>query len=210
MGDGDDRAALGQLLKGLHDGSLAGQVHLAGGLVQEQHGAVGQEGAGQGQALGLTARQPQAGLADLRLQPLGHERHLLVQAGHLQGLPHLRRRCVGLGQAQVVGDRPGEQPGRLRHQRGGRAHLVLRGGAQLGALDADGSAPGQQVAGEHCHERRLARPRGADHRQALAAAHAQVDALQHRVGVPGGLDVVEHDGCLSGHGGGGRGLGTSG
>ena len=64
VGDEQGGAALGGAVDGSLDLILGGAVNGAGRVVQDQDARVGQEGAGQGQALALAARERHAALAD--------------------------------------------------------------------------------------------------------------------------------------------------
>ena len=184
MGDGQDGPAGRQAVDGLDDLGLAGQVDLAGGLVQEQQGAVGEEGAGERDPLRLPARQPQPVLADDGVQARRHEADLLGQVRPLQGPPHALGGGGRVGQAEVVGDGAREEPGALGDQGASGAHLVLGGGGRGDPAHAHGAGGGQQVAGGQGQEGGLARSRGADEGHVLAARHGQVHVAQHDGAVP--------------------------
>jgi hypothetical protein len=85
-----------------HQG-LGGFLHLAlgldvergGGLVQHQDRGVGQEGAGDGHALALAARQLDAALADQGVVALGQAQDEVVGAGLLGGRDDLLVGGVG-------------------------------------------------------------------------------------------------------------------
>ena len=108
MGDGQHGAPLREPVDGLDDLGLGVEVDLAGGLVEDEQGPVGEEGTGQGDALRLAAGQPQPLLPQEGAQPLGHAADLVVEIGGLQGAPQAGIVGIGVGQAEVVGDGAGE------------------------------------------------------------------------------------------------------
>ena len=170
---------------GLDDLGLGVEIDLAGGLVEDEQGAVGEEGAGQGDALSLSAGQPQPLLPQARLQAVGHAADLVVEVGGLQGEPQARIVGIGVGQAEVVGDGAGEQPGRLGHDGAGGADGVLRARGRGGADHAHGACGGEQVAAGQCDERGLARPGGPDDGDVLAGLHSEIDTGQDGPGGAG-------------------------
>ena len=58
VGDHDDRASTGQFGEGLPDRGLVFRVDRGGGLVEYEHAGVGEDGPGDGHALGLTTGEP--------------------------------------------------------------------------------------------------------------------------------------------------------
>ena len=67
MRDDHDGATRAQLLHGPRHRGLVRAVERAGRLVEQQHGRVLEEGAGDGHALALPARQGRTALAHLRV-----------------------------------------------------------------------------------------------------------------------------------------------
>ena len=91
VGDHQRRAAGHQPRQSLLDQVLALGVQRAGGLVQQQDRRIGEQGAGDGQALALTAGQAEAGVAQMGLLALRQALDELV------GMRRARRRFhVGL------------------------------------------------------------------------------------------------------------------
>ena len=77
----DQRGVLaGEALDGIGNQHFAFGVESAGGFIKQQHRAVRENGAGDGDALPLTARQTHAAFAEFRLKPVrqraGEFRHV--------------------------------------------------------------------------------------------------------------------------------------
>lgn len=91
------------------------RVEVAGGFVEDQDFRPLEQGAGDGEALLLSAREAHAALADFGLVALGEFFDGVVDFRHAAGLHDLVEGGVGVGHQQVVVDRAGEQHGFLRH-----------------------------------------------------------------------------------------------
>ena len=87
VGDHDHRAALHQAVHGVLDEDLGAGVEARGGLVEHQHGRVGQRGPGQRDQLLLPRREPGAPLLHLGVEALGEAREALEHADGLQRRP---------------------------------------------------------------------------------------------------------------------------
>ena len=85
VGDDDDRAAGGDALHVLLDDPLALVIELARRLVEDQDARVLHQGAGDGDALALPARQSGAAFADDRVVALGQFEDEAVRAGEIGG-----------------------------------------------------------------------------------------------------------------------------
>ena len=98
-----------------------------------------------------------------------------------RGLDLLARR-VGPAEADVGGDRVGEEERVLEHHADVVAQRVEVDVANVDAVDRD--APGVHVveAREHERDRRLARARAADERDRLARRDREIEVAQHRIG----------------------------
>ena len=95
MGDHDRRLALHQPVQRVEDELLAFRVQARGGLVQDQDRQVADQGARDGDALLLSARQRDAALADDGVVAIGHLVDELAGVGQLRGahdLVHRSRR----------------------------------------------------------------------------------------------------------------------
>ena len=102
VSDDEHRAPLGDLLHvGLND-PLADVIERARRLIEDQDARVGDQGAGDRDALPLPARQARAALADDRVVGLRHLEDEVVRAGELGGGDDLLNRHRRVGQRDVV------------------------------------------------------------------------------------------------------------
>uniref|UniRef100_A0A804QRI3 Uncharacterized protein n=1 Tax=Zea mays TaxID=4577 RepID=A0A804QRI3_MAIZE len=189
-GHDDDAAAARDAAEHLHDHEGAGGVEARGGLVEEQQDGVVDDVGADGHAAALAARHPAVGLvADDGVGGAGEAelvdervdaRALAVRGqragqaelgGEQQRLAHRQHRVQQVVLHHVRGD--GAQPPALQRL------PVQRGPAAAEAVPRD--APRQRV-----QQRRLARPARAHHREQLPLPGLPGDAVQQRLGVPGG------------------------
>ena len=103
--DHDDQAVLGDLLEQVHDLDGGGGVQGAGGLVGEQDLGVVDEGAGDGHALHLAARQLAGALVQVPAE--AHALEGLRRAATALGAAHAREREreLDVGQDGLVRDK---------------------------------------------------------------------------------------------------------
>ena len=111
-------------------------VQGGGGLVEDDDRRVFQYGAGDGDALALTAGQCETGFADLGVPPLGSAVDDLVDAGGQGGGADLLTRGVWPGEADVVFDGAGEQVDVLEHDRDAADQVRAGDVAHVDAADA--------------------------------------------------------------------------
>ncbi|GJC95043.1 hypothetical protein ColKHC_03869 [Colletotrichum higginsianum] len=209
VGDGDGGAALGGDLEGgLHD-ALGLGVQRGGGLVEEENW-VGNDGAGDGDALLLAAGEEEATLADVGHVALGEAGDEVVGVGHPRGvLDQLLLLLVGgalvLGADEAVPDvlvdGGGEEGGLLADEGHLLAEPAQVQGADVVAVEVDGAAHGVVEALDEADDGALAGAGGADQGGGLAGGDVQGHVLHDgdlgagRVDV---LDVLEADGALDG------------
>ena len=133
VGDDDDGAAAHDRAHVALDDALALVVERRGRFVEDEDARIGDQRAGDGDALALAAGEIGAALLDDRvvaLRQLGDE---LVGAGEPRRLHHQRARRGGIGQRDVLVDRAVEQHVLLQHD----ADLAAQPGrVELGDVDA--------------------------------------------------------------------------
>src|SRR6185295_18212121 len=103
--DDDGGAAVHQALGRFLDQRLRFRIEAGGRLVQDQYRRVGQEGAGEGDALALAARELDATLADQGRVALGQLGDEVVRVGELGRTLDLRLRRAGLAVGDVLRQR---------------------------------------------------------------------------------------------------------
>ena len=81
MRDDEGRAVRHEPIHGLLDAQLGARVHRGGGLVQNEHAAVGQKGPGNGDELALALAQVARVLVDLEVVAAGQHADGMVEAG---------------------------------------------------------------------------------------------------------------------------------
>jgi hypothetical protein len=109
VGDDDGGPARAQPLEGVGDAGLAGRVQVAGGLVQDQQGRVGDPGPGEGDQLALPGGQQGAPLPDLGVEAVGQAGDDLVGPDGPGGGLDLGPGRLRPAEADVVQDRAREQ-----------------------------------------------------------------------------------------------------
>ena len=107
------------------------------GFVEDQHGRVAHDGAGNGQSLTLPGRQLAAAFAKFRVVAVRHLPDQLVGAGDLGGFLDGFPLDVGGADRDVVRDGVGEQDVFLQRDHGMGADVVGRHVAQIDAVDGD-------------------------------------------------------------------------
>ena len=116
VGDHDGRAALQQRRQGGVDLGLDLHVDGAGGVVEHEQPGVHEQGAGDGDALALTARQRVAPLADDAVVAVGQLADEVVGLRGAGGGDDLVERRVGPAVGDVVAHRHREQERLVEHQ----------------------------------------------------------------------------------------------
>jgi hypothetical protein len=156
VGDHQGGAALHQPFQRRLHQRLALGVERRGGFVQQQDRRVLQEGAGDGDALALTAGQPQAGLAGAGQIALGQGGDEVVRGGGAPRRPRSSAWGAGAAIGDVGGDGVVEQERLLRHQ-GDVGAQVVQASAR-GCRGRSGSRPGGDVieAGQQAQDGALA------------------------------------------------------
>jgi hypothetical protein len=109
VGDDDGGPAGAEALEGVGDAGLAGRVQVAGGLVQDQQGRVGDPGPGEGDQLALPGGQQRPPLADLGVVAVGQAGDDLVGPDRAGGRLDLGAGRGRAAEADVVKDRAREQ-----------------------------------------------------------------------------------------------------
>src|SRR5436309_7466953 len=104
VGDDEGGAVLHQVGEARLDERLGLGVEARGGLVEDQDARVGQDGAGDGDALALPAREPHAALADDGVEPLRETVGELVDVRDVTGLAELGIGGIRAREGDVLAD----------------------------------------------------------------------------------------------------------
>jgi len=187
VGDGQAGPAGGDLLDGAAQADLEGGVDGAGRLVEHEQVGVDEPGARQRDELPLTRRQPAAPLPHGRVEAGGQRVQPAGEAELVERGAQPRRRRAGGGEGDVVADGAVEEEPVLRDVGDPLPQVGARDAGQRDTADEDTPLVGVDEAGHQPHERRLARPGPADHRDTFARCDLHVEVVQHprprRIGV---------------------------
>ena len=172
MCDDEGRASRHEPIHGLLDAQLGARVHRGGGLVQNEHAAVGQKGPGNGDELALALAQVARVLVDLEVVAAGQHADEMVGAGLARGRLHFPIGGIKPPVADVLAHGAGEQPRILQHHGEQIPHIGAGKLADVGAADTDGARVHVVEAHEQLHHGGLAGARGADDGHGLPGGHA--------------------------------------
>ncbi len=198
MADDDYGATLLETLQRLHDHRLGLHIDGARGLVQNEHRAVLQKGAGDGDALALAARELDPALSYLGVIALGKSDDELVGVRRPGRRDQLVFGSPGLRVADVLGDAGREEHRVLRHDGELTPEILQPEVAEVDAVEPDLPLPRVVEPGEQVDQRALAGPGRAGDPQARAESDVEGDVMQDRTIIAvGERDVVEGDGTAS-------------
>ena len=194
VGDDDGGLAGEKFVEGLLDLLFALGVEGGGGFVEDQDRSVAEEGAGEGDALFLTAGEAGAFLADDGLVAVVEIDDELVGKGVAGGFFDLLAGGIETANANVLDDGVVEEDRILRDQRDRVVESFLFDLTDVASVDPK-SAPLDVVeTADEVGEGRFSGATGADEGDDLAAFDGQVHILQGRRLVVAKGDVVELDG----------------
>ena len=94
----------------------------------------------------------------------------------------LLERRIGPAEADVGGDRVGEQERVFEHHADVVSQRVELHVAHVDAVDGDATGVHVVEAGQHQRDGRLARARAADERDRLPGGHREIEVAEHRIG----------------------------
>src|SRR2546428_713400 len=198
MADDDHGAALLETLQRLHNHCLGVRVDGARGLVQNEDRTVLQEGAGDGNALALAARELDPALTDLSIIALRKSDDELVGVRGPGGRDQFVPGGLRLRVADVFGDAGREEHRVLRHDCELTPEILQPEIAEVHAVEPDLSRRRVVEPREQVDQRALAGPGRAGDPQARAESDVEGDVMQDRTIIAvGERDVVEGDGTAS-------------
>ena len=161
------------------DLGLGLHIHRAGAVVQDQDLGLRDQGAGDGDALLLPARQVDSALFDVGVVALRQLEDELVRLGRSGGGDHLFVAGLRAPIADVIAHRAGEQDRLLRHDADLRQQRILLDGADIDPVDQDLPCGGIVEARDQVDQRGFARAGRAQDGDRLARLGRQVDRVQH-------------------------------
>ena len=127
-------------MQGGAKGGLAGAIDRGSGLVQQQHGRVPHQGAGEGEQLALSGRELQAA-AQQRVIPLGQRLDEGVRPGDGRGTLDGLARHRHITQREIVEHRAAEELHHLQDHAQRAPTLVVGQHCGVGARHPEGAAP---------------------------------------------------------------------
>ena len=201
--DHDGGAAARKPVQRVLDQPLVFRVERARRLVQQQHGRVAEDGAGDGEALALAGGEAHAAFAEIAVIALRERAEELVRRRRFRRLDDLRMAGVGPSVGDVLPRRGREHDRLLRHKAELRPHRRRGGAADIDAVQRYPPAHRVVEAQQQVEERRFPRSRRPDHGHGLARRNVEVEPAEDRPVRRGGIGEGRP---LEGHGA-ARGLG---
>ncbi len=125
MGDGDDGPSLHQALCGFLEQGFGLRVEAGGGFVQDKDRRIFQEGAGEGETLGLSAAETRAAFADDCLIFFRQRFDEFMQVRGFCSFHDFLVRCIRLAKANICCDGIMEKIRFLRHPGNVGEELVI-------------------------------------------------------------------------------------
>jgi hypothetical protein len=181
VGDDDGGAVFHELIQGILDEAFALGIEAAGGFIQDQDGGIGEDGAGDGDALALAAGKLGAALADEGVIPFGHGLDEEMGVGLFGGFVDFGLGGVGFAVGDVFADAAAKEEDFLGDEgevlaEGGQGHVLdglaihensaagglikaVEQGDGGGLATATGADDGDALAGQ-CFEGKLAQDGG--------------------------------------------------
>ena len=177
------------------DARLGRGVDRGGRVVEDQDARVGDERAGDRDALALAARERQAALADHGVVALRQRRDEVVRLRAARRLLDLGVARIRPREGDVVAHRGGEQERVLRDRRDRAPQLAQVELAHVDAVDEHAPCLHVVEARDQRCQRRLARAGAPDQRERAALGDVEIDLVQDRP-----LGVVAEAHALEPHG----------
>ena len=194
VGDGDGRAAFGQVHECLLDHPLGLRVDVARGFIEHQNRRIVKQRTGQRQTLFFAAGQAGSLFAQRRVVPQRRTQDEVVGARGLGGSQPLLDRGFRLSIRKVVPDRAAKQIGFLKHNADPLPQLRTGVLTHVDSVHQHVSVIHVVEPTEQVDQCRLPRAAAADDADHLARLHFKRNALEHRlVRIVAEMHVVEHD-----------------
>ena len=178
MGDEDGGAALHNGAEAVEDAFFGVGIDAGERVVEDEDARVADDGAGDGGALLLTAREGDAAFADHGVEALGELEDLGGDVGDGGGFLDLFGSCLGNTEGDVLANGLGEEEGLL----GDEAYVFAQGvegeTANRFSVDEDRAGSGIVEAGDEANEGGFAGAGRANDSKAGAGGDAEVDVFE--------------------------------
>src|SRR5581483_10593160 len=162
VGDDEGRTASHQMCKTLLDHSLGFGIEARSGFVENEDSGIGENGTGNRKALALAAGELDATLSDDGVVAIFENFRELVHTRDAAGFEELFFGCLRPGEQYVFADRAVEQKRLLKDDAKLRAIAGKTDGAEIDAIDKDGSGCRFVERGDEADGGRFAGAGGAD------------------------------------------------
>src|SRR5262249_16140127 len=196
VGDHDRRGTLDRPVDRLLDQPLRLAIERAGRLVEHEDGRVAHDGARDGDALPLAAREPDAAIANHSIVALRELHHEVVRVGDARSLDDLRVRYSLAAVRDVFPNRRVEEERLLRHHAEELPVALLPERAKVTAVYGDHAADGIVEPEKEIGEGGLAYPAWSPRRHPPRFADYQADVLRNGLAVIAESNVPDSNGIL--------------
>jgi len=183
VGDDECCSALHELCEASLDESFAFGVEVAGGFVEDEDGGVGEDGAGDGDALFLSAGEADAALADEGVVSEVEFGDEAVGVGGLGGVFDVALGGVALGVGDVLGDGAVEEEDILFDDAEESAVGPWVDVAEVVSVEADGALGGVVEASDEVAEGGFAGAAGPDECDGFACGDVDADVVEAGFGL---------------------------
>src|SRR5215471_5387017 len=149
-------------------------------LVEDEHGRVGKQGAGDNESLALAARELAAFLADERVEAVRETGDEVPEASAAEHVLDLGVARVRSGETDVLANRGREEMGVLTGDSDRTADVLLSVLAQISAAEHHAPSLGVEEPEKQVRDRRLAGAARADQRDLTTLVKTEVEVVQGR------------------------------
>lgn len=194
VGDGNGGAGLHEPFERFLHEAFAFGVECRGGFVEDEDGRILEDGAGDGDALALSAGEAAAAVAHLGVVAFLAFHDEVVGIGDFRRFDDLLHRGVFHAEGNVVEETVVEEDGLLVDVANHGAEVGKVDALHVGAVDENLAFGHVVIAGQEVDEGRLARTALPHQCDGLSALHGEIDAVEHLgAAVVAEGDVAEFD-----------------
>ena len=179
LGDNEGGTPFHQHIQCLLDEMLGLGVHAAGGVIEDEDAGVGEQGAGDGDALFLPTREGDTPFPHAGFVPFGHVGDEFVGAGGFGGFNNVVETGVRPAVGDILGNGLAKQKWVLQHNANVSAQALQLEGADVVVVNGNTAVCGIIKAGNQICHRRLPRTRWPNQRNALPWLHRKANIVQN-------------------------------